>query len=358
MESSKKSNDLIDQIRAKIAVLEKIIEQEEHKEAAIISSAIPKKEVKAPHPALSEKLAEFRALRNFSAGEFVERRCQEFLLYLKECNIHSVVLSISGGVDSACVLGLLKHARDIASTIPDHPFNPENGGKIIAVAQPIFSTPSIQNRAYELAKSFDIHAITVDQSVEHLLLVDTIENAIGGELNGFAKSMFKSYERTPTAYLLASHFRGVVVGTGNLDEDGYLYYYCKFGDGAVDVGLIWDVHKSEVFTLARHLGVPESILIAPPSADLAPGQTDETESGVTYDMVELIYNTIFKFTAEERAAWLASLPAPAKEQFDHEADLVEAIHRKGVHKADLNPKNIGSDWYRSWAAPKVAEHSR
>lgn len=166
-----------------------------------------------------------------------------------------------------------------------------------------------------------------------------------GSLNGFSKSMFKSYMRTPTAFLLSSHFQGVVVGTGNLDEDGYLFYYCKFGDGAVDIGLIWDIHKSEVFTVAAHLGVPQSIIDAPPSADLAPDQTDEAEIGATYDMIELITGWWNNISEEERCSWRDGLSAEARIQFDTEFDLIESIHRRGSHKQDLNPKNIGSAWY-------------
>jgi NAD+ synthase (glutamine-hydrolysing) len=166
-----------------------------------------------------------------------------------------------------------------------------------------------------------------------------------GELKGFSKSMFKSYQRTPVAYLLASHHGGVVVGTGNLDEDGYLYYYCKFGDGAVDVGLIWDIHKSEVFQLAAYLGVPESILVAPPSADLAPGQTDEAEIGATYNMVELVYIFVFHYDEKRKALFLSCLSAGARTQFDAEFKNIQVIHERGQHKADLNPKNMGSPWF-------------
>lgn len=136
------------------------------------------------------------------------------------------------------------------------------------------------------------------------------------------------------------------MGTGNLDEDGYLYYYCKFGDGAVDVGLIWDIHKSEVFKLAAYLGVPQSILAAPPSADLAPGQTDETEIGATYDMVELVYLFVFHFTEERKATFLAGLSTDARLQFDQEFENIQRIHVRGQHKADLNPKNMGSKWFK------------
>lgn len=306
--------------------------------------AIPSVEVKELHPQLQDVLNEERRKKNFQPNEFCATRVAQFVLYLKKNNLKAVVVSISGGVDSSCVLGLLKKAQDLAAEDPSHPFNPANGGKIIPLAQPIHSTPTIQNRAYEAAAAFGVDVVTVDQSDVHRQLVSTVESQIG-ELKGFSKSMFKSYQRTPVAFLVASHYGGVVVGTGNLDEDGYLYYYCKFGDGAVDVGLIWDLHKSEVFQLAAYLGVPESILIAPPSADLAPGQTDESEIGATYNMVELVYIYLFNFDEERRVAFKSSLGAEARAQFDKEFEVIQMIHNKGLHKADLNPKNMGSPWF-------------
>ena len=68
----------------------------------------------------------------------------------------------------------------------------------------------------------------------------------------------------------------IVLGTGNYDEDGYLRYFCKAGDGTVDVQLIADLHKSQVFEVARELGVPKSIIAAPPTADLWEGQVSVT----------------------------------------------------------------------------------
>jgi hypothetical protein len=59
---------------------------------------------------------------------------------------------------------------------------------------------------------------------------------------------------------------------------GYLLYFCKAGDGTVDLQLIWDLHKSEVFAVGAYLGVPESILVAPPSADLWEGQVRRAQS--------------------------------------------------------------------------------
>jgi NAD+ synthase (glutamine-hydrolysing) len=54
-----------------------------------------------------------------------------------------------------------------------------------------------------------------------------------------------------------------------------LCYFCKAGDGVVDVAIISDLHKSEVFAVGREIGVPQEILYAAPSADLWEGQEDE-----------------------------------------------------------------------------------
>jgi len=299
---------------------------------------IDENKVNPLHPQLLEKLSQYDNTRNFQPDIFTEKRCQEFLNYMKKHNLKSAVVSVSGGIDSAVVYSLLLKAQEMADET--HPFHIKNGGKVIGIAQPIFSTPEIQKRAFELAEKRGTNLIIIDQTEEHQTLIKKIEEQTG-ELHGFSKSMFKSYQRTPTAFLLASNYNGVVVGTGNLDEDGYLYYYCKFGDGAVDLGLIWDLHKSEVYSVGKYLDVPESILIAPPSADLACGQTDETEMGVTYDMVRLVYSMLNKIDTDDYKEWLNSLCESARDQYIKEKNIIDTIHNKGLHKADLNPVCIG-----------------
>lgn len=106
--------------------------------------------------------------------------------------------------------------------------------------------------------------------------------------------------------------------------------------------MIWDLHKSEVFTVSEYLGVPKSILEAKPSADLYHDQTDEDEISVSYDMIELIYNYLTKFNNQEQEEFRQRISHESWEFFNAQMTIVETIHKKGLHKADLNPKNTGS----------------
>ena len=76
-------------------------------------------------------------------------------------------------------------------------------------------------------------------------------------------------------------WRGLVVGTGNKTES-LIGYTTLFGDSACAFNPIGDLYKSQVRQLSAAIGVPEAIIRKAPSADLWPGQTDETEAGFTY----------------------------------------------------------------------------
>ncbi|MBX7042304.1 MAG: NAD+ synthase [Ignavibacteria bacterium] len=78
---------------------------------------------------------------------------------------------------------------------------------------------------------------------------------------------------------------GLVIGTGNKTEI-LLGYSTIFGDAACAINPVGDLYKTQLRSLARHLGVPESIIDKKPSADLWKGQTDEGELGFTYEEVD------------------------------------------------------------------------
>ena len=140
--------------------------------------------------------------------------------------------------------------------------------------------------------------------------------------------------RTPVAFYTAQSLScngipSIVVGTGNHDEDAYLFYFCKAGDGVSDVQLIHDLHKSEVFAVAAALQLPHNVATAVPSADLWEGQTDENELGLTYDFVELYTELLANGTVDEA---VAKMTPETKELFEKMRTKCDTIHRRGLHK--------------------------
>jgi len=79
----------------------------------------------------------------------------------------------------------------------------------------------------------------------------------------------------------------LVVGTENYSEQ-MLGYFTRFGDEASDIEPIRHLYKTQVYELAKHLGVPQEIVVKEPSADLWRGQTDEGELGFSYAQADPI----------------------------------------------------------------------
>ena len=100
---------------------------------------------------------------------------------------------------------------------------------------------------------------------------------------------------------------GLVVGTGNKTES-LIGYTTLFGDNASAFNPIGDLYKSQVRQLAAEVGVPVRIAKAP-SADLWPGQTDETEAGFSYpELDRLLYWLVDRRRSLEELALRASQP--------------------------------------------------
>lgn len=277
------------------------------------------------HQELQNKLDQIRKERSFNPKTWIQDKCNMLNEYMRRSNLKACVVNVSGGIDSAVTVMLAKKSMEMK----DSPIK-----RVIGITQPIHSTPAIMQRAEEFLKERNIESVCVDQTAVFDLLSKTVEESIKMPNATFASGQLKSYMRTPVAYyvaqLLSSNgLPAIVLGTGNYDEDGYLYYFCKPGDGTSDVQLIHDLHKSEVFSVAKEIGVTEKIISAPPSADLWEGQTDENELGFSYDFVELYVSLVMSKSIDKFAK---SLSPEAKKIWDEAADKIEKTHRRNRHK--------------------------
>jgi NAD+ synthase (glutamine-hydrolysing) len=293
------------------------------------------------HIELAAYLHDYRKTRAFNVEKWVTYKISELNNYMKKYGLKACVVGCSGGIDSAVTFALCMKAMKFKDSPIKH---------VVPVLMPMDPSKSeTYKRAIQLCNTFNATPFTDEIVLQAQTMMEKscsslsnwmksqTESDFDDKSSKFSYGQLQSYLRTPhlyfTAQLMTQHgFPAVVMGTGNMDEDGYLGYFCKAGDGVVDIQLINDCHKSEVFTIARHLGVPESILTAKPTADLWEGQTDEEEIGVSYDFVELFTGDFLKKSYEEQKEFLASLNENARKEFDDFAKKCVEVHLRNRHK--------------------------
>ena len=218
--------------------------------------------------------------------ELIRERTEAIRVFHRACRTGRAQLDVSGGVDSAVLLGLLARALG-----PDH---------IAAVYSAIDSDPSCGDRAAEAAAAFGVPLVTVDLSTPFHAMVDGLMNAMGEaghdteairarcESDPTIHGSFRSCLRAPVGRFANRLFGGGIRhGTGNECEDRWLRFYQKGGDGEVDTNPIAMLSKGEVFQLARALGVPRSILTARPTPDLWAAGEDHNDEDEIADYLGL-----------------------------------------------------------------------
>jgi NAD+ synthetase len=200
-----------------------------------------------------------RWLVEFIRDEFQRRR-----------GFERAVIGLSGGVDSALVAFLATEALGpdnvTAVRMPYRTSNPES----LAHAQLVIDQLHIQSR-------------TVDISAG----VDALVSAIGGESDAARRGNVMARMRMITLFDLSAEVRALPLGTGNKTERLF-GYFTWHADDSPPVNPLGDLFKTQVWALARHLGVPGVIVDKPASADLIQGQTDEGDFGISYARADLI----------------------------------------------------------------------
>lgn len=199
-------------------------------------------------------------------------------LYANNNNIQTLVVGVSGGIDSAVVSTLC--AKTILPTI--------------VVGMPLNS--SLENTRLselhisEISTKFKDNVmgyhIDLSQVFETFKSHPAINKLFNSSL-GFANT--KSRLRMITLYQIATSTKGIVVGTGNKVEDFGVGFFTKYGDGGVDISPIADLYKTEVRELGKFLGVSEKIINAEPTDGLwEDNRNDEMQIGASYEELEWV----------------------------------------------------------------------
>jgi len=180
------------------------------------------------------------------------------------------VVGLSGGVDSSLVAYLVAEA-----------LGPAN---VLGVRMP-YRTSSMESLAHAqlVIEALGIESATVDISAG----VDGLAAAIGGAIDPGRLGNIMARTRMITLFDLSAAHRALPVGTGNKTER-LLGYFTWHADDSPPVNPIGDLFKTQVWALARHVGVPEVIVAKPASADLIQGQTDEGDFGISYPRADAI----------------------------------------------------------------------
>jgi NAD+ synthase len=193
--------------------------------------------------------------------------------YSVKSGTNGFVIGISGGIDSA-----------LTSTLCAMTQKP-----VIVVKMPIRQHKAETDRALEHIAWLKANFPNVTSEIIDLTPVfEKIEEDLPKQIQDFlTMANSRSRLRMLTLYAFAGHYRMLVAGTGNKIEDFGVGFYTKYGDGGVDVSPIADLMKSQVYALAKELGVVESILKAKPTDGLyADERSDEDQIGATYDELE------------------------------------------------------------------------
>ena len=230
--------------------------------------------------------------------------------YANTNNISTLVVGVSGGIDSA-VTSILCAKTGLSTLVLNMPINQaesqyELSNQHIEYLQSNWS--NVNSHIIDLSETFHAFGIGLGEYISNL----TLANA-------------KARLRMTTLYHFAGLLNGIVVGTGNKVEDFGVGFFTKYGDGGVDISPIADLYKSEIYSLAESLGIIQEIQDASPTDGLwDDGRTDEDQIGATYDELE----------------WaMIEIESPSGEEFtERQREVMERyleLNRRNFHK--MNP---------------------
>ena len=210
--------------------------------------------------------------------------------YVRKCGFSSVVLGLSGGIDSAlvCALAVAALGRE----------------KVMGVAMPSrYSSDHSVDDARKLAKNLGISFHTVAIQPAHIALEQMLHPIFAGKTADLTEENMQARLRGNVLMSISNKFGSLLLTTGNKSEvaTGYCTLY---GDMCGGLAVISDVPKTTVWALSRWINenagreiIPWNSITKPPSAELRPNQVDQ-DSLPPYEILDAI---LFRLIEEDKS---------------------------------------------------------
>jgi NAD+ synthase len=236
-------------------------------------------------------LEEMRVLPQIDPAHEVERRVAFIKQQLLASGLNTLVLGISGGIDS-CALGRLaqlavnelnrgqgsEYYQFLAVRLPyDTQADEADAQLAIDFIQPSFQLTANVKEAADAIHDVAKAAVQAASAYE----ADEV-------LDDFVKGNAKARARMAVQYDIAGLTKGLVLGTDHSAEN-ITGFYTKYGDGACDLAPLFGLNKRQVRQIAGFLGAPDVIITKSPTADLEtlnPQLADEASLGLSYEQID------------------------------------------------------------------------
>lgn len=244
----------------------------------------------------------------------IDRRVAFIQACLRDSGMKTLVLGISGGVDSTTAGLLAQRAVEgmrAAGEGDDYRF--------IAVRLPyqVQHDEDEAQLAIDSIKPDECHTVNIGAAVQGLARATEALDDLTPAKRDFVLGNTKARMRMVAQYTIANARQGLVIGTDHAAE-AVMGFFTKFGDGACDLTPLAGLVKHQVRELAAALGAPEQLVKKVPTADLeelSPGKPDEDAHGVSYQNID---------------AFLQGLPVP-----EEAARIIVETYDKSAHKRQM-----------------------
>lgn len=235
-------------------------------------------------------IEEMRVLPEIDPALEITRRVSFIKQQLKNSGMNSLVLGISGGIDS-CTLGRLAQLAVNELNEEQH-----EQYQFIAVRLPYDTQADEADAQQSITFIQPSHAVTVNVKPGADAIHAETTSALGemgllpedAAKQDFVKGNVKARTRMVIQYEIAGMIDGLVLGTDHSAEN-ITGFYTKYGDGACDLAPLFGLSKRQVRQVALALGAPENIVFKAPTADLEtlnPQKADESALGMSYDQID------------------------------------------------------------------------